>query len=907
MEPNDKVQPRLARFFKRPAEMSPEDLEFVTVQAVDSRHRRAVQAPGPEIEVLMVPVPLPLEHVEDALVAVHRAARGRLGQGRPAVPGPLKRGVGGSFDKSNRLESEVLRRRFDLQPHAGLKIMQFMMKERAKHADENSWRKQCLLKYKPLCWRQLQNVHSKGIGFWEAKVRDCSTGAGTRGSLNKRGQHLKQEHRWTGSKGVRASGAGRKDHFKNFKGALKKWAHMERGNGHAIDGHDMVEEFTFMLQKAIAYGDEMKTKNVLAAAGLALLLEYKGRVASLKKRDYRKNYIKELMKFCEVRSLKSQRMLKMSFAEEAIRCRLTWMQFDCRMWDLAFGGEEGLKKHVVDAAGVSKRIEDCVLCFSDQIPWWGLISRKKQLYLKSEIAGPHEGAAKSFTQLRGWDNEEAMKFRITVELRQVVMNYFKTGDNPEDPVGILGDTLLVVGGTWARLNNISADGKWLKTERFVVAGQEKVHYAGKSVGNVMQSWRDLRQKCPELFEGISVMQQPAAFVDSIITTWCIMEMAEKYPCMLWQRDLSGGGGFSFAAKQAMRIAGQVPAWVAGKMTAVLQITDTDFAHRVKAYSEQAKNDLRVMMQAAAAQSGSDTCDLKCGAYAILKVIAQSVKMLKETTVKENLVLAAGRRNAILAYRPDLKAGKLVDCSGQQWCKDLGKCGASHRLQRAWVENRMQWRDEAGKPLEPRWSDSTLAKTMEDMSDLCAVATALEVVPAADDAEQLQGPKVKVGSQEYEDIQLVLPFFDSIEENMQGDMERAIYLQLSPKDRLMQMQVDAQVMEEQKKKEESKSKVKNKVLEKALRGRAVAAAMTKWTGEKRKEMQADGVSRNQLLEQLVPAAGKGSKKIGDPGVKAIAEFLKLHKKFEVGLCRNEVCVRIVLRANGGRETLWGAQQ
>ena len=39
-EANKKVQPKLMRFFKRPADLTPEDLEKVTVQAVSSKWRR---------------------------------------------------------------------------------------------------------------------------------------------------------------------------------------------------------------------------------------------------------------------------------------------------------------------------------------------------------------------------------------------------------------------------------------------------------------------------------------------------------------------------------------------------------------------------------------------------------------------------------------------------------------------------------------------------------------------------------------------------------------------------------------------------------------------------------------------------------------------------------------------------
>ena len=87
---------------------------------------------------------------------------------------------------------------------------------------------------------------------------------------------------------------------------------------------------------------------------------------------------------------------------------------------------------------------------------------------------------------------------------------------------------------------------------------------------------------------------------------------------------------------------------------------------------------------------------------------------------------------------------------------------------------MNWRDAEGKPFEPNWADSTLAKTMEDMQDFDAVATALEVVPTAEGG--LQGPSVKVGGENSEAIQVSLPMFESIADDLEADVKRAVYLQ-----------------------------------------------------------------------------------------------------------------------------------
>ena len=127
----------------------------------------------------------------------------------------------------------------------------------------------------------------------------------------------------------------------------------------------------------------------------------------------------------------------------------------------------------------------------------------------------------------------------------------------------------------------------------------------------------------------------------------------------------------------MQAANQVPCWVAGKMTSVLQLTDTDFAHRLKAFSKHEKAQLRQELQAASAKAGVP-CSLKCGPFELLKVISASLKRLEQVTLEENLVLAAARRNGMLAWRPSVSQGMLVDAGKQAWCKDVPASCASHR-------------------------------------------------------------------------------------------------------------------------------------------------------------------------------------------------------------------------------------
>ncbi len=72
-------------------------------------------------------------------------------------------------------------------------------------------------------------------------------------------------------------------------------------------------------------------------------------------------------------------------------------------------------------------------------------------------------------------------------------------------------------------------------------------------------------------------------------------------------------------------------------------------------------------------------------------------------------------------------------------------------------------------------------------------------------------------------------------------------------------------------------MKNKAVSKASRGRQVAAYLTKWTAAQMKTMEDDGMSRQELLDQLVLVVG--AEACDNPGKKAVDDFRKLHKKME----------------------------
>ena len=115
------MHPKLARFFKRLADLRAEDLEIATVQALRSKHIRVrhplEQPSGGDAEMVE-----PLETVGQVMVDAG-VAHALKAIGRPAMLAGLKRGLENGVDKSNNLRADLPRRRHGVTPWAGLKTM----------------------------------------------------------------------------------------------------------------------------------------------------------------------------------------------------------------------------------------------------------------------------------------------------------------------------------------------------------------------------------------------------------------------------------------------------------------------------------------------------------------------------------------------------------------------------------------------------------------------------------------------------------------------------------------------------------------------------------------------------------------------------------------------------------------
>ena len=116
-------------------------------------------------------------------------------------------------------------------------------------------------------------------------------------------------------------------------------------------------------------------------------------------------------------------------------------------------------------------------------------------------------------QVRQCAKGEGDRFRVTLELSQVVHNVFKPSEKPEVRHG---RPVFVVPGAHGRLSNIDEHGLFIEDEVFLLKGKQKVRKAKTSAGNLLLSWRKLRDQGDEesraFFRDIEVMQQPSAFL-----------------------------------------------------------------------------------------------------------------------------------------------------------------------------------------------------------------------------------------------------------------------------------------------------------------------------------------------------------------------------------------------------------
>ena len=352
----------------------------------------------------------------------------------------------------------------------------------------------------------------------------------------------------------------------------------------------------------------------------------------------------------------------------------------------------------------------------------------------------------------------------------------------------------------------------------------------------------------KMLEKIEVYQQPAGFVDNVVFSWMSKNQAKTCVGSVEQRDLFASP-LSENGKAVSFLSHQIQTFIAGKMSAALQLTDTHFGFMIKACTRRVKEDIKREMRAEAEAKGQKhPIGFKCGPYEILRISYEAHVHMEQKNEAENTVLAGMRQNFMLSYRPNLRTGKMERCDTQEWCqqaeeeeKTSGRMSeGSHRIQSSWAENRYNWLDEHGRPNPPEWQKcGKEVQAPEDMEDATSNGEA--------------GCKIKLASWEKDEVlkegvEENCIMIDDVGEDVLGGVESTRFLE-SVKARRLKVEVDKLLTEQGPKAD--KEQLKKKDARQKLRA-AVRMASEEWRKEQHELMKK--FSRKQLLSIFIPSAG-----------------------------------------------------
>ena len=584
---------------------------------------------------------------------------------------------------------------------------------------------------------------------WVEEQARLRLGRGLKGTLRSKGVSGSFTKTFSVSKGLRAKGAGTKPQLAELYPVMRTWFEKRRAAGYYVDAGALLHQFEYVIRmcKVQLIAKQKKTELTMEEIKKLKICEEKLIVLTKPKSA---EYWCERLRF-EVGAtwLKPQRLLTLSPAEEEHRLLQTWQDFDYRVYNMCFGSLKWLEQHVLEPALFRANIKSTVVSFSDQVPFWVKVKSARQLYASYELStkgarndvsrlsqhfrvsqkieglgqeedGLNPGLENNdgMSQLRGQAADNNDKYRITLELQQDLYHYF---DIEREPVAKHGKPLLILIGVHARLSNIDDNGCFIKDEHFEFLGKPIKRIAGTSARGLLKSWVALRKSSPEakaMIDYIDIMQQPAGFSDTIIAVWRIESAAAEYPQSLHVRDLNASY-LSDHSRQASMLSHSVMGWIGGKMTAVVQPTDTDVAFPLKTAAGRAQGELRRELQEKAISEGVEPC-YKCGPYEILVIAFKACRYVEQQNAETQLLLKCLRRNGFMSFRPDLKKKQLVKVEDileplQTWAVD--KPIGGHRVKQAWVDQRCNGVKD-GIAIEPNWAGSGPGvKKLEDMADV----------------------------------------------------------------------------------------------------------------------------------------------------------------------------------------------
>jgi len=353
--------------------------------------------------------------------------------------------------------------------------------------------------------------------------------------------------------------------------------------------------------------------------------------------------------------------------------------------------------------------------------------RRHRIYKGKEPPNPEEEAAEKLlpegvpagpVQVRGAMAKGADKRRITIMPRLILKNVVQglSKEKRLPPKGELLKMLLLVPGDHCSLDfiDILPGGKavWNRDWDYEYMGEQQQFWKGDGTKNKMKAWVDLKRKMPELFEGITVMMQPAAVRDSIITGWCTKQLgAEKPHGVVQQHDLVGSQTTAGVKKIKMHMH-ILECIIAAEMTACSQVTDIMCAKKTKTIAHNAAPEIKKWLKRKAAHN-SEEVKYAIGPVEMMMLANKIHEGLQAWLQESDWILAGCRQGGHLAYLPDLKAGRLrpVEDFLEEWKENLhlekppviaALGGGGNKLDPEWLLERFEWLNADGRAPPAPW-------------------------------------------------------------------------------------------------------------------------------------------------------------------------------------------------------------
>ena len=135
-------------------------------------------------------------------------------------------------------------------------------------------------------------------------------------------------------------------------------------------------------------------------------------------------------------------------------------------------------------------------------------------------------------------------------------------------------------------------------------------------------------------------QQKAWFDDGVICAWSAEHQAQQAPCSIRE------------VRETAALNNQLITEIEAKMTAALQVTDTDEAFRLKSCQRRKETDLRKELMRVA-QLEDTRAVFKCGTHEVLKLLASTLQETFAVFEKADTLNKAMVRNLWTVLRPNI--------------------------------------------------------------------------------------------------------------------------------------------------------------------------------------------------------------------------------------------------------------